>query len=150
MMVVVYGWGFRRHSADRGKADGPRHSPAYLIASPEGFIRAVERSSSMRVSVASAALGAAFLLMPAAAGHAPAWSQDFSITNPEAPTDGNRRDVMRQLQAWGDVHAYYPRKASQNDEGGTVGFHMEVNPDGRLMWVRVVRSSGSQSLDAAA
>ena len=54
----------------------------------------------MRVLIASAALAAAFVLMPAAARHAPAWSQDFSITNPDVPADGSRRDVMRQLQAW--------------------------------------------------
>jgi len=106
----------------------------------------------MRALIASAALGAAFVLMPAVAGHTPAWSQDFSITNPEAPVpaDGSRRDVMRQLQAWWDVHGYYPRHASLNDEGGTVGVHLDIRGDGRVGSVRVARSSGSQSLDAAA
>ncbi len=104
----------------------------------------------MRMLIASAALGAAFVLMPATAGHAPAWSQDFSITNPEVPADGSRRDLMRQLQAWWDVHGYYPRHASQNDEGGTVGVRLDILRDGRISSVRVAGSSGSQALDAAA
>jgi TonB family protein len=104
----------------------------------------------MRALIASAALGAVFALLPAASGHAPAWSADFSITNPEAPADGSRADVMRQLQAWWDVHGYYPRHASLNDEGGTVGVHLTIRSDGRIRSVAVVRGSGSQSLDAAA
>jgi len=104
----------------------------------------------MRALIASAALCAAFVLLPAVAGSTPAWSQDFSITNPEAPADGSRADVMRQLQAWWDVHGYYPRHASLHDEGGTVGVHLDIRPDGRIRSVTVVRGSGSQSLDAAA
>ncbi len=60
-----------------------------------------------------------------------------------------RRDVMRQLQAWWDVHAYYPRHASNNDEGGTVKVRLVMRPDGRLFTVNLVESSGSHSLDAA-
>jgi TonB family protein len=128
----------------------PASSSASLIASTEGFISPVDRSVSMRVLVALAALSAAFVLVPAATGFAPAWSQDFSITNPDVPADGSRRDVMRQLQAWWDVHAYYPTHASRNDEGGTVRVHLEILRDGRIWSVRVVSSSGSPSLDAAA
>jgi TonB family protein len=57
---------------------------------------------------------------------------------------------MRQLQAWWDVHGYYPRHASLNDEGGTVGIRLDIRPDGRIRSVQVARGSGSQSLDAAA
>ena len=57
--------------------------------------------------------------------------------------------MMRQLQAWWDVHAYYPRHASNNDEGGTVKVHLMILPDGRIWMVDVVESSGSRSLDAA-
>ena len=56
---------------------------------------------------------------------------------------------MRQLQAWWDVHAYYPRHASNNDEGGTVKVHLAIRPDGRILTVNMVASSGSRSLDAA-
>jgi TonB family protein len=100
----------------------------------------------MRSSVALSAL-AAFVLTPVADGYAPALGQDFSITNQVEPN--SRRDLMRQLQAWWDAHAYYPRHASNNDEGGTVKVHLVIRPDGRLWTVNVVESSGSRSLDAA-
>jgi TonB family protein len=103
----------------------------------------------MRVSVASSALAAAFVLTPVAAGYAPALCQDFSITNQVAPANPARRDLMRQLQAWWDVHAYYPRHASNSDEGGTVKVHLVILPDGRIWTFNVVESSGSRSLDSA-
>jgi TonB family protein len=104
----------------------------------------------MRVSVASAALAAALVLTQVAAGYAPAIAQDFSITNPEPPGDAGRRELMRQLQAWWDVHGFYPRHASSNDEGGTVKLHLLIYTDGRIWSSKVVGSSGSDSLDAAA
>jgi TonB family protein len=104
----------------------------------------------MRLSVASSALAAAFVLTPVAAGYAPALCQDFSITNQVEPANAGRRDLMRQLQAWWDGHAYYPRHASNSDEGGAVKVHLVILPDGRLWTVNMVESSGSRSLDAAA
>ena len=103
----------------------------------------------MRLSVASSALAAAFVLTPVAAGYAPALCQDFSITNQVEPANAGRRDLMRQLQAWWDVHAYYPRHASNSDEGGTVKVHLVILPDGRIWMVNIVESSGSRSLDTA-
>jgi TonB family protein len=85
-----------------------------------------------------------------AAGYAPALAQDFSITNQVDPADAGRRDVMRQLQAWWDLHAYYPRHAANNDEDGTVKVRLLIYPDGRIWTVTVVDSSGSASIDAAA
>ncbi len=105
---------------------------------------------AIRLPVASAALAAAFILTPVALGYAPASCQDFSITNPEEPADSGRRDLMRQLQAWWDVHAYFPRHASSNDEGGTVKILLDILPDGRIWGVNVVDSSGSNSIDTAA
>ena len=104
----------------------------------------------MRLTLASFALGAAFVVAPVAAGYAPALSQDFSITNPGEPADPGRRDLMRQLQAWWDVHAYYPRHASNSDEEGAVQLHLAILPDGRIWTANVVGSSGSSSLDSAA
>jgi TonB family protein len=103
----------------------------------------------MRLSVASSALAAAFVLTPVAAGYAPALCQDFSITNQVEPADAWRHDMMRQLQAWWDGHAYYPRHASNSDEGGTVKVHLVILPDGRIWRVDVVGGSGSDSLDGA-
>ena len=104
----------------------------------------------MRLSVASSSLAAAFVLTHVAAGYAPALCQDFSITNQVEPANAGRRDLMRQLQAWWDAHAYYPRHASNNDEGGTVKVHLVILPDGRIWTVDVVESSGLSVLDAAA
>src|SRR5277367_100034 len=103
----------------------------------------------MRLSVASSALAAAFVLTPVATGYAPALCQDFSITNQMESGNAARRDVMRQLQVWWDAHAYYPRHASNNDEGGTVKVHLVILPDGRIFMNDVVGSSGSASLDTA-
>ncbi len=103
----------------------------------------------MRLSVASSALAAAFVLTPVATGYAPALCQDFSITNQVESGNAARRDLMRQLQAWWDAHAYYPRHASNSDEGGTVKVHLVILPDGRISTVDVVASSGSRSLDTA-
>jgi TonB family protein len=104
----------------------------------------------MRLSAASSALTAVFLLAPVAAGYAPALCQDFSITNQAEPTTPGRRDVMRQLQAWWDAHAYYPRHASRRDESGTVEVHLVILPDGKVWTIDVVEGSGSPTIDAAA
>jgi TonB family protein len=103
----------------------------------------------MRLSVASSALAAAFVLTPVAAGYAPAMCQDFSITNQLESGNAAHRDLMRQLQVWWDAHAYYPRHASNNDEGGTVKVHLVILTDGRIFTDDVVGSSGSASLDTA-
>jgi TonB family protein len=103
----------------------------------------------MRSSVSSSALAAAFVLIPAATGYAPALCQDFSITNQVEPANPARRDLMRQLQAWWDAHAYYPRHASSHDESGTVKLHLVVHPDGKIWTINMVASSGSPSLDTA-
>ena len=96
----------------------------------------------MKSLVVSAAL-AAFLITTAA----PAMAQDFSITN--EPVDTGRRSLTRQLQAWWETHAYYPRHASNADEGGTVKVHLLIHTDGVIWMSNVVESSGSRSLDAA-
>jgi TonB family protein len=106
----------------------------------------------MRSPAVSAALAAAFLLAPVVGGYAPCWSQsqDFSITNQEpVGTSPFRRDLMRQLQAWWEGHAYYPKHASNNDEGGTVKVRLKIFPSGTIFMVTLVESSGSQALDAA-
>jgi len=80
----------------------------------------------MRSYVTSAFLAAACLLAPAAAGYAPALSQDFTITNKVEP-GGN---WIRQLQAWWHVHAYYPPDALERKEDGTVKLHLVIHPNG--------------------
>lgn len=104
----------------------------------------------MRLAVASSALAASVMLMPVAAGYAPALCQEFSITNQVEPANPGHHDLVRELQAWWDVHAYYPRHASNNDESGTVKVHLLILPDGRIWSINMVGSSGSASIDAAA
>ena len=107
----------------------------------------------MRPLIVSAALTAAVLLAPVVTGYAPARSQnaDFNITN-QAPVARTpfQRDLMQQLQAWWTVHAYYPKHASNADEGGTVKLHLHILTDGSIMLVTVADSSGSKTIDAAA
>jgi TonB family protein len=107
----------------------------------------------MRTYVASAVLAAAFVLAAVAAGHAPALSQDFSITNPNDLTVEGAvlgPDWIRKLQEYWDLHAWYPQQASDNDESGTVKVHLKIHADGQVWWVMVEQSSGSKSLDNAA
>jgi TonB family protein len=103
----------------------------------------------MRLLLASTALAVAFVLTPVAGGYTPALCQDFSITNQVEPANPARRDLLRQLQAWWDAHAYYPRHASNNDESGTVKVHLVIRPDGKIWTIHVMESSGSPSLDTA-
>ena len=104
----------------------------------------------MPSSVVSFALAVTFVLAPVVVGKAPAVSQDFSITNQFDPVDASRRDLLRQLQAWWDNHAYYPQHASNNDEAGTVKVHLVIHSDGVIWISNAVEGSGSRALDAAA
>ena len=104
----------------------------------------------MQLLIARAAFAAALVLAPALTDRTPAFSQDFSITNQLDPADAARRDLMRQLQAWWDAHAYYPRHASDNDEAGTAKVHLVIHSDGIIWMSNTVGGSGSRALDAAA
>ena len=92
----------------------------------------------------------ALALLPVVSGIAPAFAQDFSITNEAEPANPAHRDLTRQLQGWWDMHAYYPRHASNNDESGTVKVRLAIRSDGNIWTVDVIGGSGSPSLDAAA
>ena len=108
----------------------------------------------MGLSVASSALAAAAFVpgrCHVAAGYAPALCQDFQHNEPSGA--GERlapRRELRQLQAWWDAHAYYPRHASNSDEGGTVKVHLVILPltagSGRSIWWK---ARDRRSLDAA-
>lgn len=104
----------------------------------------------MRIPVVSASLAAALVLLPVVGTIAPVLAQDFSITNEAEPANPAHRNLTRQLQAWWDMHGYYPRHASNNDESGTVKVRLAIRADGNIWTVDVVGSSGSPSLDVAA
>ena len=57
---------------------------------------------------------------------------------------------MGKLKQWWDLHSYYPREASQTNEGGNVRVRIVIAPDGQVTGIDVVQGSGSSVLDAAA
>src|SRR5271167_2129733 len=99
----------------------------------------------MRSCIASAILAAASILAPVATGHAPARSQDFSITNKVEP-GGN---WIGKLQAWWDVHAWYPEDALEKKQDGTVKLHLVIRENGEVWTEETVQGSGSKSIDNA-
>jgi protein TonB len=57
---------------------------------------------------------------------------------------------MGKLKQWWDQHSYYPKEASQTNEGGSVKVRIVIAADGQVMSIEVVQSSGLSVLDAAA
>jgi periplasmic protein TonB len=57
---------------------------------------------------------------------------------------------MGKLKQWWDQHAFYPKEASQTNEGGNVKVHILIAPDGQVTLIEVVQGSGLSVLDAAA
>ncbi len=57
---------------------------------------------------------------------------------------------MGKLKQWWDQHSFYPKEASQSDEGGNVKVHIVIAPDGQVTSIEMVQGSGSSVLDAAA
>jgi protein TonB len=83
---------------------------------------------------------------PGASAHAPA-GQDAAG---RAGGANNGAAWMGKLKQWWDQHSFYPKEASQTDEGGNVKVHIVIAPDGQIMSIEVVQSSGLSVLDAAA
>jgi TonB family protein len=107
----------------------------------------------MRSYIAGAVLAAAFVLAPVATGYAPALAQDFSITNQGSlQIEGAdlSPDWIRKLQAFWDLHAWYPKDASDNDESGVVKIHLRIHSDGQVWWANIEQGSGVRSIDNAA
>ncbi len=57
---------------------------------------------------------------------------------------------MGKLKQWWDQHSFYPKEASQTNEGGNVKVHILIASDGRVTSIELVQGSGSGVLDAAA
>ncbi len=57
---------------------------------------------------------------------------------------------MGKLKQWWDQHSFYPKEASQTDEGGNVKVRILIAAGGEVMSVDVVQGSGSSVLDTAA
>ena len=81
-----------------------------------------------------------------APGHAPA-GQNAAGGGSEA---NNGAAWMGKLKQWWDQHSFYPKEASQTNEGGNVKVHIVIAPDGEVTSIEVVQGSGMSVLDAAA
>ena len=57
---------------------------------------------------------------------------------------------MGKLKQWWDQHSFYPKEASQTNEGGNVKVHIMIASDGQVTSIEVVQGSGMNVLDAAA
>jgi protein TonB len=57
---------------------------------------------------------------------------------------------MGRLKEWWDQHSYYPKEASQTNEGGDVRVRIVIAADGQVTSIEVVQGSGSSVLDVAA
>ena len=86
-------------------------------------------------------------LNPAGApAHAPAGQNATS----RASDANNGAAWMGKLKQWWDQHSFYPKEASQTNEGGNVKVHIVIAPDGKVTSIEVVQGSGLSVLDAAA
>jgi len=87
------------------------------------------------------------LVHPAgAAAHAPVGQNGASRTR-----DANNGAAwMGKLKQWWDQHSFYPKEASQTNDGGNVKVHIVIAPDGQVTSIEVVQGSGLSVLDAAA
>ncbi len=57
---------------------------------------------------------------------------------------------LGKLKQWWDQHSFYPKEASQTNEGGSVRVHIIIAADGQVTSIDVVQGSGSGVLDTAA
>ncbi len=94
---------------------------------------------------------------PAAPAHAPvnpagapAHATDGQNAASRAGGANNGAAWMGKLKQWWDQHSFYPKEASQTDEGGDVKVRIVIAPDGQVTLVEVVQGSGSSVLDVAA
>ena len=67
-----------------------------------------------------------------------------------ASSANNGAAWMGKLKQWWDQHSFYPKEASQTNEGGNVRVHIVIAPDGQVTTIEVVQGSGLSVLDAAA
>jgi TonB family protein len=81
-----------------------------------------------------------------AGAHAPAGQNGAGRAN----AGSNGTAWMGKLKQWWDQHSFYPKEASQTNEGGNVKVHIIIAPDGQITSIEVVQSSGLSVLDAAA
>ncbi len=57
---------------------------------------------------------------------------------------------LGKLKQWWDQRSFYPKEASQTNEGGSVRVRIAIAADGQVTSIEVVQGSGSSVLDTAA
>ncbi len=81
---------------------------------------------------------------------APAHGTDGQTAASAASSANNGAAWMGKLKQWWDQHSFYPKEASQTNEGGNVKVRIVIAPDGQVTAIELVQGSGSGVLDAAA
>ncbi len=79
-------------------------------------------------------------------GHAPAGQNAAG----GASDANNGAAWMGKLKQWWDQRSFYPKEASQTNEGGNVKVRIVIAADGQVTSIEVVQGSGLSVLDAAA
>jgi protein TonB len=144
-------------------------SPAERAAVQEAAARAAAREAAVRTAAREAAARAAAartaareaaardLAARAAAARAAASTAGSSVQASQGQNAASRAGEanngaawMGKLQQWWDQHSFYPKEASQTNEGGSVRVRIIITPDGQVTSIGVVQGSGSSVLDAAA
>ena len=87
---------------------------------------------------------------PANPAGAPAHATAGQNAASRASDANNGAAWMGKLKQWWDQHSFYPKEASQTNEGGNVKVHIVIAPDGQVTSIEVVQGSGLSVLDAAA
>ncbi len=87
------------------------------------------------------------LVIPAGASAQPTDGQNAAS---RAGGANNGAAWMGKLKQWWDQHSFYPKEASQTNEGGNVKVHIVIAADGQVTSIEVVQGSGLSVLDAAA
>ena len=83
-------------------------------------------------------------------GEAPTGATDGGSSPGRTNAANNGAAWMGRLKQWWDQNSFYPREASQINQGGNVRVHIAIAGDGRVLSIEVVQSSGSSVLDGAA
>jgi TonB family protein len=81
---------------------------------------------------------------------ASAHATDGQTAASRASDANNGAAWMGKLKQWWDLHSFYPKEASQTNEGGNVKVRIFIASDGQVTSIDVVQGSGSSVLDAAA
>src|SRR5271157_1010685 len=74
---------------------------------------------------------------------APAHATDGQDAPSRASEANNGAAWMGKLKQWWDQHSFYPKEASQTNEGGNVRVRIFIASDGQVTSIDVVQGSGS-------